>query len=116
MPPAAASSAAVVPARPPPITSTSQWALTASYRHGSATPASRPRPESDELAKPSYSSIVVAASIGSGNGASICTTAQGSSAPAATTPRGRPRPTLLATRRTPLASSAEARVSPAKPV
>ncbi len=64
---------------------------------------------------PSRSGTVVAGSIGSGNGASICTSAFGSSTPAAMMPRGRPYRIPVATVWTPLASSAEASVSPAYP-
>ena len=60
--------------------------------------------------------MVVAVSIGSGKGTSICTNALGSSAPAAMIPRGRPRRMLLDTSCTPLASRAEASVSPGCPV
>jgi hypothetical protein len=54
-------------------------------------------------------------SIGSGNGASICTRPPVSSAHAAEIPRGRPSLTLVAILCTPCASSAEASVSPRWP-
>ncbi len=66
-------------------------------------------------ASPSRNGTVVAGSIGSGNGSSICTSAFGSSTPVAMMPRGRPYRMLVATAWTPLASSAEASVSPAYP-
>ena len=88
----------------------------ASYRAGSGSAASRPCPGRPVATSPSYSSTVVAVSIGSGNGASIWTSALGSSGPAAMMPRGRPSRMLVATWCTPLASSAEASVSPGCPV
>ena len=78
--------------------------------------ASRPWPGRPRATSPSYSSTVVASSIGSGNGSSICTRPPESSAQAAVKPRGRPSLTLVATWCAPLASSAEASVSPGWPV
>ena len=112
----AAVRAAARPAGPAPTTSTSQWTFMASYRAGSGSVASRPCPGRPVATSPSYSSTVVAGSIGSGNGASIWTSALGSSGPAAMMPRGRPSRMLVATWCTPFASSAEARVSPGCPV
>ena len=60
--------------------------------------------------------MVVASSIGSGNGSSTWTRLFGSSAQAAAIPRGRPSLMLVPVWCTPWASSAEARVSPGWPV
>ena len=65
---------------------------------------------------PSNSSMVVASSIGSGNGSSIWIRPPVSSAHAAVMPRGRPSLMLVLIWWMPLASNAEARVSPACPV
>ena len=58
--------------------------------------ASRPWPGMPRATSPSYSSTVVASSIGSGNGSSIWTRPPVSSAQAAVMPRGRPSLMLVA--------------------
>ena len=67
--------------------------------------------------RPWYSACWVARTLGTwvASVAPICMMALGSSAPAATMPRGREYLKLRPITSTPLASSAEARVSPLKP-
>ncbi len=115
-----ASRAAARPAGPPPTTRTSVWTYFLSYSAWSSAGSSLPSPLSSSALRPSTRDTVVAGSMDSatwpGNRAATLTRALDSSTPADMMPRGRPSYRESPARSRPLASRAEARVSPGWPV